>query len=207
MPPIYKAALGGVRHKAALGAVIAGVDPAGEIALTETGGGDGFESLFQEHYPRIVGMLARLTNDRGQAEEIAADVFCKLSRQPALFRRGESLTPWIYRVATNAGLDAWRANARRRRREQTAHAEELRLAAPAGALEEMLREERCARVRTVLSELKPRDAQLLLLRANGLAYRDLAETTGIHGNSVGTLLARAEAEFERRYRSAYGDEL
>jgi RNA polymerase sigma-70 factor, ECF subfamily len=195
------------RHKAAFGVVMGGVEPAGEIALTSTGSGACFESLFQEHYPRIVGMLARLTNDRGQAEEIAADVFCKLSRRSTLFQQGESLAPWIYRVATNAGLDAWRSNARRRRREQSAHAEDLRLAAPGGALDDILREERCARVRTVLAELKPRDAQLLLLRANGLAYRELAETLGIHANSVGTLLARAEAEFERRYRACYGEEL
>jgi RNA polymerase sigma-70 factor (ECF subfamily) len=187
--------------------VIPSVQRAGEIALTETGGGDCFEAVFQEHYPRIVGMLARLTNDRGQAEEIAADVFCKLSRRPTLFQRGESLTPWIYRVATNAGLDAWRSNARRRRREESAHAETVRLVSPGGALEDILREERCARVRTVLALLKPREAQLLLLRASGLAYRELAESTGTHPNSVGTLLARAEAEFERKFRARYGEDL
>jgi DNA-binding CsgD family transcriptional regulator len=59
----------------------------------------------------------------------------------------------------------------------------------------------------VLALLKPREAQLLLLRASGLAYRELAEATGIHPNSVGTLLARAEAEFERKFRARYGDDL
>jgi RNA polymerase sigma factor (sigma-70 family) len=183
-----------------------GVERAGEIALTETGS-DSFEAVFQEHYPRIVGMLARLTNDRGQAEEIAADVFCKLSRRGTLFDRGKSLAPWIYRVATNAGLDAWRSNIRRRRREESAHAESLRLESAGGPLEDILREERCERVRTVLALLKPRDAQLLLLRSSGLAYRELAEATGIQANSVGTLLARAEAEFERKFRARYGDDL
>ena len=187
--------------------VIQGVQRAGELALTQTGGDHRLEAAFQEHYPRIVGMLARLTNDRGQAEEIAADVFCKLSRRPTLFQRGQSLAPWIYRVALNAGLDAWRANVRRRRREESAHAENLRLVSPESALEGMLRQERCARVRSVLASLKPREAQLLLLRANGLAYRELAETIGLHPNSVGTLLARAEAEFERRFRAQYGDGL
>jgi DNA-directed RNA polymerase specialized sigma24 family protein len=47
----------------------------------------------------------------------------------------------------------------------------------------------------------------LLLRADGLAYRDLAESLGIHPGSVGTLLARAEAEFERRYRARHGEEV
>ena len=71
----------------------------------------------------------------------------------------------------------------------------------------MLREERCARVRDVLGALKPRDAQLLLLRADGLAYCEVAGTLGIQPGSVGTLLARAEAEFERRFRARYGDDV
>ena len=61
------------------------------------------------------------------------------------------------------------------------------------------------RVRAVLGALKPREAQLLLLRSSGLAYRELAATLGIAPASVGTLLARAEAEFERRFRARYGE--
>jgi DNA-directed RNA polymerase specialized sigma24 family protein len=56
-----------------------------------------------------------------------------------------------------------------------------------------------------LADLKPRDAQILLLRAEGLAYRELAETVGVQASSIGTLLARAEAEFERKFRIRYGD--
>ncbi len=85
--------------------------------------------------------------------------------------------------------------------------EQLRSGTPGNALDAMLREERRARVRAVLSALKPRDAQMLLLRADGLAYRELAETLGIQPGSVGTLLARAEAEFERKFRSRYGDDV
>jgi len=62
-------------------------------------------------------------------------------------------------------------------------------------------------VQEVLGALKPRDAQLLLLRADGLAYRELAESLGIQATSVGTLLARAEAEFERKFRARYGDDV
>ncbi len=163
------------------------------------------DELFRDQYPRIVGMLARLTGDRGQAEEIASDALCKAAGRPALPSL-DDLTAWVYRVATNAGLDAIRSNARRRRREQEAGAESLRATATGGALDELLRQERCARVQTVLATLKPREAQLLLLRANGLAYRELAQTLGIQPSSVGTLLARAEAEFERKFRARYGGE-
>jgi len=194
--------------------VIKSVQPAEEFALEPAGAGSGFESrgawfdaLFRQHYPCVVGMLARLTGDRGLAEELAADVFCKMAGRRGLFEDKDHPAAWVYRVAMNAGFDALRAGARRRRREEAAGAEHHRAAAPPGALDELLREERCARVRAVLSALKPRDAQLLLLRASGLAYRELAQTLGIQSGSVGTMLARAEQEFERRFRARYGDDL
>ncbi|MDE3164289.1 MAG: hypothetical protein KGN36_00640, partial [Acidobacteriota bacterium] len=91
------------------------------------------ESLFREHYGRIVGLLTRLTGSRAAAEEVAADVFHKLSRRPELLAAQEDLTAWIYRVATNAGLDAMRSSARRRRREEIAGTE-AHAAAPPDAL-------------------------------------------------------------------------
>jgi RNA polymerase sigma-70 factor (ECF subfamily) len=189
--------------------VIKGVQPAEEFALTQAGPRSGrgwFDALFRDHYPRVVSLLARLTGDRGQAEEIAADVFCKVSQGPGPDPESDGITPWLYRVATNAGLDAVRSNARRRKREDAAGTETLRNRQE-DVLGQMLRSERRARVRSILGELKPRESQLLLLRAEGLAYREVAETLGIHPGSVGTLLARAEAEFERKFRARYGDDI
>ncbi len=197
-----------------MGVVIRGVQPAEEFALTPADAGSGgrvagarLEGIFREHYPRVVGLLTRLTGDRGQAEEIAADVFSKLAGRPLLLQDRDDCTPWVYRVATNAGLDAIRSNSRRRRREEEARAAILHTSAQSDALDGVLREERRARVQEVLGALKPRDAQLLLLRADGLAYREIAETLGIQASSVGTLLARAEAEFERKFRARYGDDV
>ena len=83
--------------------------------------------------------------------------------------------------------------------------ESLRSATAACALERILSEERRARVQAVLAEMKPRDAQLLVLRADGLAYRELAESLGVQAGSIGTRLARAEAEFERKFRARHGE--
>jgi len=194
-----------------MSAVVTGVQPE-EIALNpaEAGAVDSrtqapVEALFREHYRRITGLLARLTGDRSQAEEIAADVFCKLSRKPALLEGCEDLTAWLYRVATNAGFDALRAGSRRRRREEAAGFAGIHAAAAApSALDDLLAAERRARVREVLETLKPRETQLLLLRSSGLGYREIAATLGVSLASVGTLLVRAEANFERRFRARYG---
>ncbi len=151
-------------------------------------------------------MLTRLTGDRGQAEEIAADAFAKLARGSLLPQTQHCRTAWLYRVAANAGLDAVRANTRRRKNEEAAGAERMRTAAQPGVLEELLQDERRAQVRAILVAMKPRDAQLLLLRSSGMAYREIAQALSVQASSVGTLLARAEREFERRYRTRYGSE-
>ena len=181
------------------------MQPGKELALdppTVSGRRRDFDAVFQEHYPRVVALLARLTGDRAQAEELAADTFCKLSAKgPA----AEEAAPWLYRVATNAGLDAIRVNARRRERERQAHIERLRTESSDGALDRMLRNEQRSRVQSVLGEMKPRDAELLLLRQGGLAYRELADAVGVQASSVGTLLARAESDFEQRYRARFGE--
>ena len=166
-----------------------------------------FETVFQAHYPRLVGLLARITGDHSQAEEIAAETFSKLARRPTFFTSREDPIAWLYRVATNAALDVVRATTRRRKTEEAAGAERLRSETSAGALDDLLRRERCERVRIILGGMKPRDAELLLLRSGGMAYREIAHLLGVQPSSIGTLLARAEREFEHKYRARYGEEV
>ena len=175
--------------------VIGSVQPAEEIVLmaaAEPEGGAGFDALFREHYPRLVAMLARLTGDRAQAEEIASDVFCKVSK------RATADLPWIYRVATNAGLDALRSNARRRRREDAAGAEALRGAASGGALEELLRSERQSPRpgRTWRAEAARRTVAALAGGGTGLPETggDARYTSGIGGHHAGARRIRIRAQ-------------
>ena len=56
------------------------------------------------------------------------------------------------------------------------------------------------------ADLKPAQAQLLLLRASGHSYKELAAALEIEPASVGTMLIRAEAAFEKLYREIYGAE-
>jgi DNA-directed RNA polymerase specialized sigma24 family protein len=55
------------------------------------------------------------------------------------------------------------------------------------------------RVRAVLRDLPARQAQILSLRASGLSYREIAGALDVKISSVGALLARAEATFEKAY--------
>ncbi len=50
--------------------------------------------------------------------------------------------------------------------------------------------------------MKSSHATLLMLRAEGLSYQELAATLRLHPASVGTMLARAEERFKREYEHA-----
>ncbi|MBZ5498250.1 MAG: sigma-70 family RNA polymerase sigma factor [Acidobacteriia bacterium] len=164
------------------------------------------EDVFREHYGRLVGILTRLVGERGQAEDLVAEAFWRLSSRPALFRPETNLAGWLYRTAVNLGLDMMRADSRRKRKEQMAGETAFAHLHGAEALGAILREEKKKQVRTVLAILKPAQAQLLLLRNTGLSYRELSDLLKLKRGSIGTLLARAEAEFEKRYCALYGGE-
>jgi RNA polymerase sigma-70 factor (ECF subfamily) len=171
-----------------------------EAAASCNASGTSFEHLFLTHYKAVVAAVYRVIGDRAQAEELAADVFLKLYRQPLATERDHNFAGWLYRSAIRVALDALRSSGRRKRNELAAHAD----SGASDPFEETLREQQRARVRHVLAELKPRQAELLLLRTSGLSYKQLADTLNINVASIGTLLARAEAEFEKRYRALYG---
>jgi len=163
-----------------------------------------FREVFLQHYARIIVILVRLLGDRSHAEEVATDALWRLYCRPALQVDG-NVGGWLYRTATNLGIDALRASGRRRHYEEAA-GRAAREGSAGGPLEDLLREERCGRVRAVLASIKPAQAQLLILRSSGLSYKELADVLDVKMSGIGTMLNRAEEEFRDRYLALWPKE-
>jgi RNA polymerase sigma-70 factor (ECF subfamily) len=163
-----------------------------------------FDAIFVEHYPRVVDIIARVVADRSRAEQLAADVFWKLYRKSFFRPRDGNMAAWLHRVAVRVGLDALRTASRRNRHEAAAASEQARQSATPDPLAGVLIAERRAQVRATLATLKRRQARLLLLRASGLSYQEIAAALKVNPRSVGTLLARAEEAFEREHCRLHG---
>lgn len=149
-------------------------------------------------------MIYRLVGDPAEAEDLALETFWRLYRRPPSLDEGSKLGGWLYRVATNLGYNALRSRKRRQRYEEQSGSLVVQVAhSPDPARELELAQER-QHVRAVLAQMKPRSAKLLVLRYSGLSYAEIAAALGLAPGSVGTLLARAEEEFERRYRRSGG---
>jgi RNA polymerase sigma factor (sigma-70 family) len=158
-----------------------------------------FEAVFHAHYRRIARVIFRVIQDPSRAEELAVEVFWKLWRHP--YAQGPNCAGWLYRSAVRLALDELRRRSRREKYEQW-----LGVNAPANDPEHARQEaEVRARIRTVLGALRSSDAQLIVLRAEGLSYEELAEALKMKPTSVGTVLRRAHESFRKEYVQRYGD--
>jgi RNA polymerase sigma-70 factor (ECF subfamily) len=63
--------------------------------------------------------------------------------------------------------------------------------------------EQQAHVRSVLASIKTRDAELLVLRGDGLSYQEIAEALNVNPASVGTFLKQAQQAFRKEYQRRY----
>ncbi len=162
--------------------------------LVQTATERDFDALFLAHYDRVYGILFRLLGSRAEAEDAAQEVFLRLYQQPPA--QTKNVAGWLYRVATNIGHNTIRSRKRRWSWQRWLVSTE-QAPAPDALLES---EESRAAVRDALAQLKPQQAQLLLLRHMGMSYAEIAESLKLNPNSVGKLLSRASRAFQAAYQ-------
>jgi RNA polymerase sigma-70 factor (ECF subfamily) len=63
-----------------------------------------FQEIYDTYQPRILRYLVRLVGEP-EAEDLAQEVFVKVSRALNTFRGESQLSTWLYRIATNAAID------------------------------------------------------------------------------------------------------
>lgn len=177
----------------------AGHSPTDAMLLDRTARGDAasFEALFLRHYDRVYGILYRLVGERGEAEDLAQEVFLRFHEYARRPRGGDdNAGAWLYRVAVNMGYNSLRS--RRRRWQRDVHL----LPTPredSDVEASLARREERRLVRAALARLSERQAQLLILRQMEFSYAECAAIVGVAPGSVGALLARAAQAFRQAY--------
>jgi len=63
-----------------------------------------FQTIYDTYQPRILRYLARLVGEP-EAEDLAQEVFVKISRRLTTFRGESKVSTWVYRIASNAATD------------------------------------------------------------------------------------------------------
>jgi len=148
--------------------------------------------LFDSLRMPLLRYLASLGLSVADGEEIVQEVFLALFQH---LRRGggrSNLRGWIFRVAHNLGLK------RRTRGVRASSVTWEWLSDPdPGPEEQFFNGEITRRVQAVLRALPPEDRRCLILRAEGLRYREIAQALAMSLGAVSISLARSLARIAR----------
>ena len=152
-------------------------------------------ALFDEHRAGALRYVRSLGLADGAGEDVVQEVFLALFVHVSRGGACTNLTGWIFRVTQRlalrqrarderAGRLAWRAGAHRP-------------AAIPSPEERLVAGRRQARLAAAVSALPERDRRCLILRAEGVRYRDIAHQLGISLGAVANAIARALARLRR----------
>ena len=146
----------------------------------------------EAHLDDVVGYLLYLTRDRETAEDLASSTFEKALRLWGRFdpARG-SARAWLLGIARTTALDWFRAESRRRRREEAAAVPER--------IEDSLGEGLSPELEAALSALSAGEREVLALRiVLELDGDATARVLGISPTAVSTRLSRALKRLEEK---------
>jgi RNA polymerase sigma-70 factor, ECF subfamily len=148
--------------------------------------------LFDRHAASLLRYVGSFGLRADEAEDVVQEVFLALFRHLLLDRSRRNLTGWLFQVSHNLALKQRR---RIQRRVTTSWDEGVdQPVDPAPNPEAQLSQhERRQRLMPVIRALPPRDRRCLLLRSEGLRYRDIADTLGMSLGGVAKSLARSIA--------------
>src|SRR5437762_1562703 len=154
-----------------------------------------FDEAFTLHHRSVFATARAVLRDAALAEEVTQEVFLKLYRHLDSAPGGELLRPWLLRVTLNEARNAIRSRNRSLTRdtvyEKTRHESASEF--------EPESSQQLEAARRALDKIKEPMRSCLVLRHQGLSYREIAETLSLKENYVGSLIARARKEFARTY--------
>ncbi len=159
-----------------------------------------FDVLLIKYRKPIIHFMFRMVHNQAVAEELAQEVFLRVYRSRETYRAEARFSTWLYRIATNLGVNHAR-DTRHERTAQTVHLDEPDadtgttpdLADSQPTVEtRLLRDERMAAIREHVMALPERQRTAVLLhKYEGLDYKGIGEVLKLSESATKSLLFRA----------------
>lgn len=157
-----------------------------------------FEEAFSLHHRTVFRAARSIVRDAGLAEDVTQEVFIKLYKHKDDLPDAEMLRPWLIRVALNLAKNVVRGNIRANTRDEN-YVKETVENGVISVESEYEQKAELTDVNRALSKVKEPLRSCLVLKQQGLTYREIAESLELNETSIGTYVARARAEFMRFY--------
>jgi RNA polymerase sigma-70 factor, ECF subfamily len=181
-----------------------------EIMLRVREGDDaGFNHLIEKYRNPIIHFMFRMVHNQAVAEELAQEVFLRVYRSRQTYRAEARFTTWLYRIATNLGVN----HARDTRHERTAQTVYLDQPDPesgvtpdvadsrASVEEDLVRDERMHAIRKHVLALPERQRTAVLMhKYQGLDYKEIGAVLKLSESATKSLLFRAYQTLRERLK-------
>jgi RNA polymerase sigma-70 factor, ECF subfamily len=181
-----------------------------EIMLRVRDGEDaGYDILIEKYRKPIINFMFRMVHNQAVAEELAQEVFLRVYRSRQTYRAEAKFTTWLYRIATNLGVN----NARDTKHERAVQNVYLDQPDPetgttpdvadakASVEENLVRDERMRAIRQHVMALPERQRNAVLMhKYQGLDYKQIGEVLKLSESATKSLLFRAYQTLRERLK-------
>ena len=173
---------------------------------------EALDVLVARYRDPVAHLLFRMVREAALAEELAQEVFLRVYRARASYKPAARFTTWLFRIATNVGLNALRDGRMRRARETSMEAaleagtQLAAMADPAATAEQALLErERRDQIRRAVEELPEKQRLAVLLhKYQELDYAEIADILDCSESALKSLLFRAYETLRVRLKPLLG---
>jgi RNA polymerase sigma-70 factor (ECF subfamily) len=176
------------------------LDDAAIMLELKAGNMAGFDFLIQKYRKPIINFMYRMTRNQAIAEELAQEVFLRVYRSRETYRAEARFSTWLYRIATNLGVNQAR-DTRHERSASTVYLDEADsetgttpdVADSTPDIEsKLLRDERMAAIREHVMALPERQRMAVLMhKYEGMDYSHIGEVLKLSESATKSLLFRA----------------
>jgi RNA polymerase sigma-70 factor, ECF subfamily len=157
-----------------------------------------FDEAFTLHHRTVFRAARSVVHDCGLAEDVTQEVFIRLYKHMDSIKDAEMLRPWLIRVALNVAKNTLRGNIRANTRDEN-YVKETVETSVFSVESEYEQQAEVSEINRALNKIKEPLRSCLVLKQQGLSYREIAESLELNEASIGTFVARARAEFMRFY--------
>jgi RNA polymerase sigma factor (sigma-70 family) len=159
-----------------------------------------FDEAFTLHHRAVFRTARAVVRDPALAEDVTQEVFLRLYRNLNATPGEELLRAWLLRVTLNVARNTLRGQSRSMIRDNEYHRDTTGSCSMVEAPEDDY-ERRMAieEARRALDKIKEPMRSCLVLKQQGLSYREIATTLSLKETNVGSLVARGRKEFARVY--------
>ncbi|MEP7147549.1 MAG: sigma-70 family RNA polymerase sigma factor [Acidobacteriota bacterium] len=158
----------------------------------------GFEEAFTLHHRTVYRAARSIVHDGGLAEDVTQEVFIRLYKHIDTLPNLEMLRPWLIRVALNVAKNTLRGNLRANTRDEN-YVKETAENSIFSVESDYEQKSEVSEINRALNKVREPLRSCLVLKQQGLSYREIAESLSLNETSIGTYVARARAEFMRFY--------